>query len=573
VATVLAATVVATTVAFGSPVSASGSPDAGTTTAPATGTTTAPDVVPEAAPSPQGASTPALTSHGVSSDALTRGLPGDRPNIVVIMTDDMREDELMWMPNVRRLVEDRGVRFVNAFSQHPLCCPARASFITGQYTHNHGVWTNGPDYGITALDDSSTVATDLAAAGYQTAFLGKYLNGYGMNRAPNRSGDPLRYVPPGWHDWRGSVTSLHAPGTPEEGGTYNYFNTTLNVNGALDGNTGRYQTRVFGEETADLVQGLARSPRPFFLWSSYVAPHAGGPREPDDPEPVVREDGQEERITTPGRPKDVRGLFDEEITEPLGAVPDEDPGDKPSFLREAPTLNRAEIEALTVVTRQRAESLHVVDEEVARTVEVLEQTGELENTLVVFLSDNGYLLGEHGVLQKKNMLYESALRVPLLVAGPGIPAGEERRDPFLMTDFAPTFLELAGARTDRAMDGASMLDVLREGDRGWTRPVLAETGPRSPRGGDEPALDVRPGGPSSLRFSQGLRTADYLYAEHATRERELYDLRADPEELTNLADRRQMSRVVARLARVLDRMRMCRAASCTDPLPRSLQQR
>ncbi|MGE5719480.1 MAG: sulfatase [Nocardioidaceae bacterium] len=559
VVTVLAAILAAGTVALGSPVSASGSTEGGTTTAPA--------VVPEADPSPPG---PPPTSDAVTGEALAGGLPGDRPNIVVIMTDDMRADELAWMPNVQRLIEDRGVRFANAFSQHPLCCPARASFLTGQYTHNHGVWSNSPDYGITALDDSSTVATDLAAAGYQTAFLGKYLNGYGMGRAPNRSGDPLRYVPPGWHDWRGSVTSLHAPGTPEEGGTYNYFKTTLSVNGALEGNTGRYQTRVFGDETADLVRGLTRSPRPFFLWSSYVAPHAGGPREPDDPEPVIREDGEEDRVTTPARPKDVRGLLDEEITQPLGAVPDEDPGDKPSFLRDAPTLNQAEIEALTVVTRQRAESLHVVDQEVARTLEVLERAGELQNTLVVFVSDNGYLLGEHGALQGKNVLYESAIRVPLLVAGPGIPAGEERRDPFLMTDFAPTFLELAGARTDRAMDGTSMLDVLRDGDRGWTRPVLTETGPS---GGGDPPLDVRPGGPSSLRFSQGLRTPHYLYAEHATRERELYDLRSDPEELTNLADRPGMSQVVARLARVLDRMRMCRAESCAAPLPRSLQQR
>ncbi len=145
VALVVAAAAAAITVGVGSPVTAETQvgPDTGTTTAatvvPTSGAASAAE--PAAAPVPSPASS-TESSVGVVGDDLTDGLPGDRPNIVVIMTDDMREDELAFMPNVQRLIEDRGVRFVNSFSPYPLCCPARASFLTGQYTHNHGVWSN-----------------------------------------------------------------------------------------------------------------------------------------------------------------------------------------------------------------------------------------------------------------------------------------------------------------------------------------------------------------------------------------------------------------------------------------------
>ena len=564
VATVIALAALGTAIGTGSPVSAENR---------GPGTSTATPVVPVADPSPTPAPPAPDRPEAGAVDPMTEGLPGERPNIVVIMTDDMREDELAWMPNVQRLIGDRGVRFVNSFSPYSLCCPARASFLTGQYTHNHEVWSNSSKYGFGALDDSSTLATDLSDAGYQTAFLGKYLNGYGTSPAPDGSSDDsTRYVPPGWHDWRATVNGIHAAGTPEAGGTYSYFDTTLNDNGALRGNPGVYQTRMFGTETEDMLRDLTRSPRPFFLWASYVAPHAGGPIEPDDPEPVLRGNGRRVEISTPARPRDAIGALDGQIDGSLGAVPEPDLSDKPEFLRSSPTLNDDEVEALTEVTKQRAESLWVVDQEVARTLEVLEQTGELDNTLVVFTSDNGYFLGEHGMLQTKRLPYQSSLRVPTLMAGPGVPAGEVREDPFLSTDFAPTFLDLAGARTDRPMDGVSMLDVLRTGDRGWRRAVFVEAGPRNLSGGRKPPLEIYPEGPSSLRFTQGVRSPRYLYVEHATDERELYDLRTDPDELTSLVDRPEMQGVVRQLAAVLDRLRMCRGDSCQVPLPAELRQ-
>jgi arylsulfatase A-like enzyme len=160
--------------------------------------------------------------------------------------------------------------------------------------------------------------------------------------------------------------------------------------------------------------------------------------------------------------------------------------------------------------------------------------------------------------------------VPLVMRGPGIPKGEERRDPFLMIDFAPTILDATGVSTDQPLDGVSMLDVARHGDRGWDRPILTETGPRQLT--DDTLTRVkllqRPLGPSSLRFSQGVRTGRYLYVEHASRDRELYDMRRDPRQLTNVVDRPRYADVVRALARQLERLRDCRGAACSLPLPR-----
>jgi arylsulfatase A-like enzyme len=203
---------------------------------------------------------------------------------------------------------------------------------------------------------------------------------------------------------------------------------------------------------------------------------------------------------------------------------------------------------------------------------VLEATGELDNTYVLFTSDNGFFLGEHRRRHGKTLPYEPSLRVPLLLRGPGIPAGERRTDPFAMIDFAPTFLAMAGAQPEPSVDGQSMLGVAEHGDRGWRRGILTETGPREigPDVAISGLLD-RPRGPSPLRFSQGVRTARYLYVEHASRERELYDLRRDPGELVNLVDRPAQASVVRALARQLDLLRACRAAGCRVPLPASLR--
>ncbi|MFL6135588.1 MAG: sulfatase [Nocardioidaceae bacterium] len=497
---------------------------------------------------------------------------GGRPNVVVIMTDDARNDDLRFMPNVRHFLGDQGVRFTNAFSPQPLCCPARASFLTGEYSHNHHVWSQAPPYGFQALDDRSTLPVWLHDAGYDTVFLGKYLNGYGAQRL--HDGSPsLRYVPPGWTDWRGSVDGGLTAGSALDGGTYRYFDTTLNVNGTLEPHQDTYQTTLFGQISREVIRERARSPRPFFYWASFVAPHHGTPKESDDPKPVLRSDGTEQIFRNPARPNRVWGRFDKAIPHPPGYHGEDDVTDKPFFIRDLPPLTRQEQAGVLEDARQRAEALWLVDRQVGRLFRTLRETGELANTYVVFTSDNGYFLGEHRMRQGKILPYEPSLRVPLLIRGPGIPHGQVRSDPFTMIDFAPTVLAAAGVPGPRTIDGVSLFDVARHGDRGWNRGILTETGPRGISSDMQESDNflVKTHGPSPLRFSQGVRTGDYLYVEHASRERELYDLRSDPRELTNLVDRPGKRHVVSLLAHELDLLRNCVGPACSRPLPRALR--
>src|SRR6478672_2836814 len=154
-----------------------------------------------------------------------------RPNVLVIEADDMRWDDLRWMPNVRRLLQRRGLTFENSFAPYPLCCPSRASFLTGMYTHNHHVYSHVDPYGFAAFHDQRTIATVLQQAGYRTALIGKYLNGYGEQPIRGTRKSSLLYQPPGWTQWLGSTDRNWRPWEPYRGGTYDYFDLAQNING------------------------------------------------------------------------------------------------------------------------------------------------------------------------------------------------------------------------------------------------------------------------------------------------------------------------------------------------------
>ena len=506
-----------------------------------------------------------------AADADPSSAPVGAPNIVMIMVDDMRQDDLRFMPATTRLIAGQGVTFSNSFAPHPLGSPARASVLTGRYTHNHGIYNGDPPYGFAGFDDSSTLATWLADAGYTTSFIGEYLSGYGAAPAPGTATPDPGYVPPGWSQWAASFGGSRLD--PEDDGIYRYFAPTLSRDGRGPVRLGgSYATELFGSLSEEAVRSAAPAAEPFFLWTSYTAPHYGSPVEADDPDPVRRQDGERSVFPTPARPAAVRGSFDDLVTEAPGrSWSDPDFGDKPEFLR-TPPVSEEEWAALLEVTRQRAEALSVVDQQVERTLTALEETGELDRTVVLFTSDNGYLLGEQRVRRGKALPYEPSLRVPLLVRGPGIPPGQVRSDPFTAVDVAPTLADAAGVPPAGPVDGVSLLEVARHYDRGWSRAVLTETGPREGlvRVTDAAGGELAPGEDADVRFALGIRTERYLYVDLASGEEELYDLLEDPAQYHNLLFDPEEADVLALLREELQRMRTCAGAACAAPMTEAL---
>jgi arylsulfatase A-like enzyme len=460
-----------------------------------------------------------------------------RPNIVFVLVDDLDETGgPYWkaMPKTRALVADRGTVFTNAFATNPLCCPARATILTGQYTHNNGVWSV---YEQSIGDaEQRTLAVRLGDAGYTTGFAGKYLNGY--ERRPDR-------VPPGWDEWFGLAGRFL--------GGYGY---EANHNGTIEtfGRAKRdYQTDVLTREALSFIDDTeADDAQPFFL---HLTPSAGHwPMRParrhtdnrfaDDP--------------LPRRPN-----FDEA-----------DIADKPLWLRDGvPSLDAAAVENETERYRRAMGSLLAVDDMVDAVARRLRALGELEDTIFVFSSDNGYNRGAHR-LREKAAPYDESTRVPLAIAGPGIDQGTVRR---LVghVDYAPTLLELAGVEIPDDVDGQSFVSLLRGDDAPVRRDLLVEF--RGEYGGLV-LLDTRQDVENALAAEglgrltptyRAIRTIRWLYVEWYAgdaHEYELYDLRADPYQLENLLAQPEATaehaQITARLQARLEQLATCAGASC-----------
>jgi arylsulfatase A-like enzyme len=509
-----------------------------------------------------------------------------RPNVLVLLTDDMRVDDLQYLPLTHRWLGDAGTTWTNALSPYPLCCPARASIFSGMYSHNHKVFSHVEPYGFHSFDDRSTIATWLHGAGYHTALLGKYLNGYGAQPVHGADGgNSVRYVPPGWDDWQGAIDGGLPAGHPNNGSAYRYYSTTLSRNQDRGLRTLRtYQTDGYAGIEEGVVEEATRSDRPFFSYVAFTAPHNGMPREPDDPV-VDLEDGTSRRVASPAVPAQFRGFFDTSIQQAPGAAwLDPTPQDQPEELRGGvdDPPNDSELAAMLEVSRQRAEALHSVDLAVDRVMRVLQRSGELSRTYVIFTSDNGYFLGEEGIRQGKVLPYEPALRVPLLLRGPGVPAGQTRTDPFLSLDIAPTILQMAGVEIPASVDGQGMLPVAVGGDRGWRRPVLVNTGPanvvRDTDEAGEPLDPEDPGAPDQ-RYLLGVRTERYVYMDRASGFQALFDLQVDPEQYDNLVAnlpdgtklvRPGYQRVADELRAQLRAVRACAGVGCRPTLPADL---
>jgi N-acetylglucosamine-6-sulfatase len=445
-----------------------------------------------------------------------------RPNVVVLMTDDQTLASLRVMSGVRSQLAAGGTTFDNAFVEDSLCCPSRSTFLTGQYTHNHGVLGNRPpEGGYGRLDKREYLPIWLQRAGYHTVHIGKFLNRYGQDSLPTE-------VPPGWSEWYGSVDPY----------TYRYTGYVLNENGSLN-TYERYSTDEYTQRAVDAIARLAPSSTPFFLNVWYLAPHAGGPVDPDDP----RQPG--------GTPSPAPRHRDAFATAPLPRSPafnEADVSDKPAIVRSFPRLRPARIAAIAENYRQELETLLAVDEGVVRIVQALRDAGELDDTLIVFTSDNGFFHGEHRLPTGKVMLYEPSIRVPLILRGPGVPRGAHRRQLVTNADLAPTILAATGARPGRVQDGRSLFPLLRDPGLEWGRDLLIE-------------------GPDGLRMIAfaALRTYRYVYAEYDTGEQELYDLARDPGELRSLDGDPRYQALEAELSERLAALEVCAGPTCRRP--------
>jgi len=458
-------------------------------------------------------------------------LAKNQTNIVVIMTDDLSVtmlDVLLennMMPNLQEHIIDKGTTFTNSFVSDPLCCPSRATFLTGQYSHNHGVLTNKPIYingelfdgGFEAFDDSSTVATWLKKIGYKTGFIGKYFNGYHRETT---------YIPPGWENWQ-AVTK----------GSNKMYNYTINDNGLEVKNIPDYKTDYIADRAVDFIN---ESNSPFFLYVSTFVPHESrdsdgcnvGHTRGEFRSVVVfpKYDGTLDFISVPHHPS-----FNEK-----------DVSDKPPSIRNESLIEN--INCVESIFRGRTESVRSVDDLIGDIYNALVNNNIQNNTVIMFTSDNGYMFGEHRGFAKSKP-YEESIRVPLIILVPGLE--RQTLDHLVINnDLAPTIAEFSGAEPDIAVDGLSLLPILKDSSKKLRDVFLVET--TSKKG----------------YFFDSIRGMNFLYVEYGGNFNfiEYYDLNDDPYQLSNLAEctNQQCLEKIEQLSKLLDVLKECGDGTCQN---------
>ncbi len=452
--------------------------------------------------------------------------PADQPNVIFVLADDLDYASALQMPEIGSLLRDEGVSFENASVSYPICCPSRATMLTGQYAHNHNVRGNKrPVGGFEKFreegNEEGSIAARLQENGYRTALIGKYLNGYGQ-------GDRT-YVPPGWDEWYAKL------------GRYEYYDYDLNENGEVvsyGSETGDYLTDVLSGKATDFVRRAAADDAPFFAYVAPTAPHSPAT-------PAERH----------------KGIFSDEAAPRPPSYDEEDVSDKPSWIQELTSITEKEGSQINDRYRERLESTLAVDEMVGSLVEELEAAGELDNTYIVFTSDNGYQLGERRLKHGKKTPYEESAHAPLLVRGPGVTAGSTVDNLVLNTDLASTFAELGGLDGFEA-DGRSLAPLMRgEEPLSWRSAILLEAFLDGKSASGEGEGDE--GSRTDQTAFQAVRTETHKYVEHENGEKELYDLANDPYELENVYETTDPALVEDLKAR-LEALRDCSGDGCRE---------
>ena len=446
------------------------------------------------------------------------------PNIVFVLTDDLSTNLVRFMPHILAMERD-GLTFENYFVSDSLCCPSRASIFTGDFPHDTGVFSNfGPGGGFNEFyargDERHTFPIALERVGYMTALMGKYLNGY--LQAPGQAADgqiasvPASYIPPGFTNW-----DVAGWGYPE-------FNYTLNQDGTLRRYGDRpsdYLTDVISRDGVQFINRAARREKPFFLELATFAPHS-----PYVPAPQDTSD-------FPGLKAPRPPNFDVLPTNP------------PKWLAAHRPLTRRQIRKINAAFRLRAQAVQAVDRMIGTIEQTLTADGIIRDTYLVFSSDNGLHTGEYRLMPGKLTAFDTDIHVPLVVVGPGVPAGRRTAAMAENIDLAKTFAAIGG--TTMPSDGHSLLGLIHGNDpSNWRDAILVEH-----HGGRMSVLDpdFQQSASGSPTTYEAMRTPQFLYVEYADGEREFYDLRTDPFELHNLAEQltpAQLTRLHAELSRL-----------------------
>jgi N-acetylglucosamine-6-sulfatase len=465
---------------------------------------------------------------GTSTPAAT-GASASRPNIVFILTDDLSWNLVneRFAPHIMAL-ERQGETFDHYFVADSLCCPSRSTIFTGLYPHDTHVATNlPPDGGYQKFQaqglQNRTFADALHSDGYATSMLGKYLNGYGdpwgntgtkvkggkKNRpAPDGAAFP---VPPGWSDWHVANGTGYAEFNywQSDNGTFNFYR-----------GKGNYGVDVMNSEAQSFIKSHTGSP--FMVEAATFAPH-----KPYTPAPRNAND-------FPG------------LTEPRDPSFDANNVNPPAWLGQRQPLTPAQITTIDNSYRKRAQSVEAVDKLVADTEATLAAEHLSDKTYIFFSSDNGYHLGQHRLLMGKQTAFDTDIHVPLIVAGPGVPAGRTVSQVVQNVDLYPTFVQLGGTTPAPSTEGHSLVPLLHPGhDTPWRTVALIE----HKGGNDNPADPDFEGGSSNPTSYEAIRISakhlpgfdgpvEAVYVEYADpqHETEFYDINKDPYELTNTAN-------------------------------------
>lgn len=445
-----------------------------------------------------------------------------QPNIILIMTDDQDDPpgNELWtiMPRLRRNFWRGGMRFRNSFVDRPLCTPARASMLTGQASHNHGI-LSGLGFGDTLTDnrDANFLPVWMQNAGYDTCLMGKYINGYSLSGIDA----PLDYVPPGWNNWQGMLQ-------------HGYTDFVFSDNGTLVTYTGSYQVDVLAAKAETYILSRTSQTKPFFMVLTPTAPHPEG----------------ESGVPTPA-PRHVGKWSNLDPTEDFESFNEADVSDKPAYLQAIPLMAQTDIDRFTTLYRARAETLMSVDEMVDRIFTALRMSGRLADTVVIYTSDNGSMVGQHRLVGK-HIVYEPSVRVPLLMRGPNIPVRQARVQLVNNLDVIATIVDLADATPGLTLDGKSLLPIIEDRRAAWRKYLLLQ--------------GATAGVWSTVKTqTRAVRGQTDVLIEDTSRvgtELEYYDLKSDPDQMDNRASDPLYEDRIAILQTHLTTLKTCVGDTC-----------